>query len=94
MRYILLLFFLITSILSINCKNDKATKTENDSIKTEMIDTNSLSDTIEPTNIQSKEFTSKYICPMHCKGSGSDTPGTCPVCGMEYIENPDNQNIK
>lgn len=30
------------------------------------------------------EYTSKYICPMHCKGSGSDQPGVCPVCGMDY----------
>lgn len=37
------------------------------------------------------EYTSRYICPMHCKGSGSDKPGTCPVCGMEYVENPDYQ---
>ena len=35
-----------------------------------------------------KEYTSKYICPMHCEGSGSDTTGTCPVCKMEYVENP------
>lgn len=34
-----------------------------------------------------KEFTSAYICPMHCKGSGSDQPGKCPVCGMEYVKN-------
>ncbi|MCC6816275.1 MAG: hypothetical protein IT267_07690 [Saprospiraceae bacterium] len=33
------------------------------------------------------EYTSAYICPMHCKGSGSDIPGTCPVCGMEYEKN-------
>lgn len=30
------------------------------------------------------EYTSKYVCPMHCEGSGSDEPGTCPVCGMDY----------
>jgi hypothetical protein len=30
------------------------------------------------------EYTSAYICPMHCKGSGSDQPGVCPVCGMDY----------
>lgn len=34
------------------------------------------------------EFTSAYICPMHCKGSGSDVAGTCPVCGMDYVMNP------
>lgn len=35
------------------------------------------------------EFTSAYICPMHCEGSGSDKPGKCPVCGMDYRENED-----
>lgn len=36
---------------------------------------------------QGKEYTSDYICPMHCKGSGSDKPGECPVCGMAYKKN-------
>lgn len=31
-------------------------------------------------------FTSAYICPMHCKDSGSDKEGTCPVCGMDYVK--------
>ena len=35
------------------------------------------------------EYTSAYICPMHCKGSGSDQPGNCPVCDMPYKENSD-----
>jgi len=34
-----------------------------------------------------KEYTSKYICPMHCNGSGSDTTGVCPDCGMDYVPN-------
>lgn len=34
-----------------------------------------------------KEYTSAYICPMHCKDSGSDAEGKCPVCGMDYIKN-------
>lgn len=33
-----------------------------------------------------KEFTSAYICPMHCENSGSETMGTCPACGMDYVE--------
>ena len=37
-----------------------------------------------------KEYTSDYICPMHCEGSGSDKPGTCPVCGMDYKKNDKN----
>ncbi len=37
------------------------------------------------THTQGKEYTSAYVCPMHCEGSGSDQPGTCPVCGMDYV---------
>ncbi|MFK7773703.1 MAG: heavy metal-binding domain-containing protein [Saprospiraceae bacterium] len=36
---------------------------------------------------QGKEYTSAYICPMHCEGSGSDAAGTCPVCKMDYVAN-------
>ncbi len=35
---------------------------------------------------EGKEYTSAYVCPMHCDGSGSDDPGKCPVCGMDYVE--------
>lgn len=34
------------------------------------------------------EYTSAYVCPMHCPGSGSDSPGKCPKCGMDYVANP------
>lgn len=34
-------------------------------------------------------YASAYVCPMHCAGSGSDEPGKCPVCGMDYVANPD-----
>jgi hypothetical protein len=33
------------------------------------------------------EYTSAYICPMYCPGSGSDQPGKCPKCGMDYVAN-------
>jgi len=36
---------------------------------------------------QGKEYTSAYICPMHCEGSGSEKAGTCPVCKMDYVAN-------
>ena len=36
---------------------------------------------------QGKEYTSAYVCPMHCEGSGSDQPGNCPKCGMAYKKN-------
>lgn len=41
----------------------------------------------DASEMTGKEYTSAYICPMHCEGSGSDQPGTCPVCGMEYEKN-------
>lgn len=34
---------------------------------------------------EGKEFTSAYVCPMHCADSGSDAEGTCPACGMAYV---------
>lgn len=36
-----------------------------------------------------KEYTSAYICPMYCTGSGSDKAGICPVCKMDYVANKD-----
>ena len=41
----------------------------------------------EQIDVTSMEYASAYICPMHCKGSGSDEPGTCPVCKMDYVKN-------
>lgn len=40
-----------------------------------------------PVEALGKEHTSTYICPMHCEGSGSEEPGVCPVCQMEYVMN-------
>lgn len=45
------------------------------------------STTEEKTEKTGPEYTSAYICPMHCKGSGSDKPGICPACGMDYVLN-------
>lgn len=41
----------------------------------------------DASEMTGKEYTSAYVCPMHCEGSGSDQPGTCPVCGMDYEKN-------
>lgn len=43
----------------------------------------------ESEDTSGPEYTSAYICPMHCAGSGAAEPGTCPECGMEYVANPD-----
>ncbi len=39
-------------------------------------------------------YSSAYTCPMHCKGSGSDQPGKCPVCKMDYEKNKDYKGEK
>ena len=43
------------------------------------------------TEKQGKEYTSAYICPMHCDSSGSEEAGKCPVCGMDYVKNKDHK---
>ena len=40
---------------------------------------------------EGKEYTSAYICPMHCEDSGSAEAGKCPTCGMDYKENTDHK---
>lgn len=38
---------------------------------------------------EGEAYTAAYVCPMHCEGSGSDAPGTCPVCNMNYVAQAD-----
>lgn len=49
--------------------------------------TDSKTEQTEDATKQGKEYTSDYICPMHCEGSGSEKPGECRVCGMKYKKN-------
>jgi hypothetical protein len=62
---------------------------EADSGKVENVEKTTPPDTETPSDSQGYEFTAKYVCPMHCEGSGSDVAGNCPVCGMEYVLNED-----
>lgn len=50
---------------------------------------NTEATTTEVPHGEGKEYTSAYVCPMHCEGSGSDSAGECPVCGMNYVANED-----
>lgn len=43
----------------------------------------------EQSEKKGKEYTSAYVCPMHCEGSGSDKEGKCPTCEMDYVKNED-----
>lgn len=66
-----------TTIVQMEQKMDELEAADKDSTK--MMDDKS---------VLGKEYTARYICPDHCKGSGSDKPGECPNCGMELMENP------
>lgn len=42
-------------------------------------------------DMDSKEYGSAYVCPMHCKDSGSDAEGKCEACGMSYVAKADHE---
>lgn len=73
--YLLGLFMCTLTLTIVSCSGNN--KSSHKKSKTEVIDKSS------------KEYASKYICPMHCKGSGSEKMGTCPTCGMDYELNED-----
>ncbi|MFT5156604.1 MAG: hypothetical protein ACI83I_001152 [Bacteroidia bacterium] len=47
--------------------------------------------TVEEVDFNSKEYSSAYICPMHCEGSGDSIVGICPVCKMDLVKNPNSK---
>lgn len=64
-------------LFAVSCKGKTEQKEEATTEQTEAVD--------EP----GKEYTSAYVCPMHCEGSGSEEEGNCPKCGMAYVANED-----
>lgn len=86
--------FLIVIIFAVSisaCNNtDKNSENNTDSLQTEISDSTETSNTAE-TIEDDYDYTAKYVCPMHCEGSGNDQPGSCPVCEMDLIENLDYQ---
>lgn len=76
MKKILSLCALLTILIAISCKNAPET---NQPVTTEE----------KVIDKSGSEYTSEYICPMHCKGSGSESTGECPICGMDYVINKD-----
>ena len=83
----LFLFFLS----SCNSSDDKNTD-DKDTIevvieKTVDVDTIASEVEIRESEELGKEYTARYICPNHCKDSGSDKEGACSNCEMELMEN-------
>lgn len=75
------------------CNNEQSDRNSTKKAKTEMHDgsheghDHSQDGTSSEKDKSGPEYTSKYVCPMHCEGSGSEEPGKCPVCGMDYVLN-------
>ena len=98
---LLILFTVIILTAFFGCtsqENNSDTKNI-DTTSVKETSTNAIKDSIiteEPKEIKQttkKDYTAKYICPMHCAKSGSDKMGNCPECGMELIENPNTQKV-
>ncbi len=47
----------------------------------------------DKNDMSGAEYTSAFVCPMYCEGSGSNEPGSCPTCNMDYVKN-ENINSK
>ena len=88
-RTIIGIAFASALVLTISCKGKteeaKETSTEA-TMDHEGHDMDNMND-METKDMQGKEYASAYVCPMHCEGSGSDTKGKCPTCGMTYVLN-------
>ncbi|MEZ4982388.1 MAG: heavy metal-binding domain-containing protein [Saprospiraceae bacterium] len=73
-----------------SCGSETApSETENATESTETTTEASTDDAAatDEVDMTGPEYTSAYVCPMHCAGSGSAEPGTCPACGMDYVAN-------
>jgi len=88
-KNLLLALLFVFAGLMFSCSSDSSNNNDNDTteIIEEVIEADS-SKTVNEDNGNDK-VAAKYICPAHCDGSDSETPGTCPVCEMELVENPD-----
>ncbi len=92
-RLIVITFILIPFLGFISCNSSNETDRDETTDTTEIVVANNdkeLVDSIDNGNITElgNEYTAKYICPNHCKNSGSDKEGVCIECEMELIENP------
>ena len=71
---------------AISCGNNTQSSDTEGATTSESMQTDQGEDSKE-----SVEYASAYVCPMHCKGSGSNEPGKCPVCNMDYVANKDHE---
>lgn len=77
---------LLSSFLFVVACNNEESKSDDTTSDAPAVNT----PTVQPAqNLEIDENTAHYVCPSRCKGSGAEQKGTCPVCGSEYVHNPD-----
>ncbi|MFZ1749287.1 MAG: heavy metal-binding domain-containing protein [Saprospiraceae bacterium] len=84
---IIFFFAAILSLGLMSCGNKAAATTEEATTEV-AVDTTAM----EAPATDGIEYTSAFICPMHCAGSGSAEAGKCPACGMDYVANADHKH--
>lgn len=88
MKMLKVLFFLpVLALFIVACNDGGSDHDPNHDEGMEMHDGHDHDGSSEGADKTGPEYTSNYICPMHCDGSGSEEPGECPVCGMDYVKN-------
>ena len=94
MKTLKLLFFIpVMALFLVSCNDGQSNQSDQQEHSMEMHDGDheghkvNQDGKMDGRDKTGPEYTSDYVCPMHCEGSGSDEPGKCPVCGMEYVKN-------
>ncbi len=67
---------------------------EDTTVKQNIITPDENKDTTEKEKKIVVKNNSKYICPQNDTEGNLNSPGYCPTCGMELIENPDYTPVK
>ncbi len=88
---IIALFFSATGlIVSCSSETSESTDTTKDSVKVENTEkSENVTEETTTEEVNKTDEVAKYVCPARCEEGKSATPGVCPSCGMELIENPE-----
>ncbi len=91
MKFLNVILMLALALSVVACGGDAPSQEQTDAVETPAAEevTPEAAAPAEAAHGEGAAFTSAYVCHMHCEGSGSDQPGKCPVCGMDYVANAD-----
>ncbi len=81
-KNLVLIFVVCITGMFMSCKNNSESKVVEEAVN--KVETPAI---VKATDKKGKEYTSSYVCPMYCVGSGSEHKGKCPACKMDYVFN-------